>query len=62
MSDKPSPGISRQQRISDEGLKRLKKQLQCGARISDVVLQQWITRYGDEARVIIEAYGSKNDC
>jgi hypothetical protein len=50
----PAPGVSREQRISDEGLQRLQKQLQSGVRISDMVLQQWIKRYGDAARDIIK--------
>ena len=53
MSD---PGISREQRISDEGLKRLEKQLKSGIKISSMVLQQWIKRYGDPARNIIGKY------
>lgn len=58
--EKPVPGVSRQQRISDEGLLRLEKQLQSGIRISTAVLQQWIKRYGDDARVIIKKYGYHN--
>jgi len=50
------PGISRDNRISDEGLLRLEKQLQHGAQISDAVLQQWVKRYGDAAREIILRY------
>ena len=62
MTDKKSaPGVSREQRISDEGLRRLQKQLAAGIRISDAVLQQWIKRYGDEARVIIQRYAHKRD-
>ena len=56
MNDDYNPGISREQRISDEGLKRLQKQFQSGVRISDAVLQQWIKRYGDAAREIIQRY------
>ena len=56
-----TPGVSREQRISDEGLQRLQKQLQFGARISNVVLQQWIKRYGDDARDIIQKYQSDRD-
>lgn len=52
----PTPGVSREQRISDEGLLRLQKQLQSGVRISDMVLQQWIKKYGDDARDVIERY------
>lgn len=54
----PAPGVSREQRISDEGLQRLQKQLQSGVRISDEVLQQWIKRYGDAARDVIEKHQS----
>jgi len=54
-----APGVSRENRISDEGLQRLQKQLQSGVRISDSVLQQWIKRYGDAARGIIEQYKSE---
>ena len=53
-----TPGVSREQRISDEGLQRLKKQLVSGVRISDMVWQQWIKRYGDDARDIIQKYQS----
>ena len=56
MDDRPAPGVSRENRISDEGLLRLKRQLESGVRVSDTVLQQWIKRYGDDARVIIEKY------
>lgn len=61
MTHKPGPGVSREQRISDEGLRRLQKQLASGIRISDTVLQQWIKRYGDEARAIIQRHGHKRD-
>ena len=53
---KPSPGVSRQQRLSDEGLARLEKQLAAGVNISSPVLMQWIRRYGDRARSIIRKY------
>ncbi|MCK5091073.1 MAG: hypothetical protein KAR30_00980 [Gammaproteobacteria bacterium] len=49
----PNPGISRSVRLSDEGLERLDKQLKSGQRISAQVLQQWIKRYGEPARDII---------
>jgi len=58
---KSTPGVSREQGLSDEGLQRLQKQLASGIRISDMVLQQWIKRYGDEARVIIQRYGKTRD-
>ncbi len=54
---KPSPGVSREQRISDDGLARLQKQLESGVRIAKPVLQQWVKRYGEAAREIIEQYG-----
>lgn len=53
---KPTPGVSRGERISDEGLQRLERQLQRGARISRLVLDQWIRRYGEAARDIIDKY------
>ncbi len=54
---KPSPGISRPDRLSETGLRRLEKQLQTGAGISDQVLTQWINKYGEPARKIINKYG-----
>jgi len=54
---KSVPGVSRQQRISDEGLARLDKQLKSGVRISSQVLQQWVKRYGDEARMLLKSHG-----
>lgn len=53
---KSKPGVSREQRISNEGLARLEKQFQSGVKISDAVLQQWIKRYGDAAASIIRKY------
>ena len=50
------PGVSREQRISDEGLQRLERQLQRGARISEPVLAQWIRRYGEPAKALIQKY------
>ena len=55
----PRPGISRQNRLSDEGLRRLKKQLQSSAGISEQVLAQWIRRYGKDAEVLILESGRK---
>jgi len=52
-----NPGISRDDRISDEGLARLERQLEGRSQISDLVLSQWIKRYGDSAREIIRRYG-----
>lgn len=54
---KPRPGVSREVRISDEGLQRLQALLERGPRPSQLVLAQWIRRYGDAARVLIERYG-----
>lgn len=54
---KPAPGVSRDNRISDDGLERLRKQLSSGVRISKPVLMQWVKRYGDSARDIIEQHG-----
>lgn len=53
----PNPGVSREQRISDDGLHRLEKQLQSGVRIARPVLLQWVKRYGEPARAIIEQHG-----
>jgi hypothetical protein len=58
---KAVPGVCREQRISDEGLKRLEKQLQCGVNISEQVLNQWLKRYGDDARDLIIKYRGKDD-
>ena len=51
------PGISRDKRLSDEGLARLENQLERGSQISDAVLSQWVRRYGDAAREVIRRYG-----
>lgn len=56
MSKKSSPGVSRQNRISDEGLERLEKQLSSGVKISQPVLAQWVRRYGEAARLILRRY------
>lgn len=50
------PGVSREQRFSDEGLSRLEKQLNSGVNISSPVLLQWVKRYGDPAIEIIQKY------
>jgi hypothetical protein len=52
----PDPGVSREQRISGEGLKRLEKQFNAGVKISSTVLKQWIKRYGEPARVLVKKY------
>lgn len=54
---KATPGVCREQRISDEGLQRLQKQLQHGVNINHQVLRQWIKRYGDAARDLLKDYG-----
>ena len=53
----PSPGISRAERLSDEGLQRLDRQLACASQISDAVLTQWLQRYGESARAVIRQHG-----
>ena len=55
------PGISREQRISAEGLERLERLLARGGQVSDAVLAQWIRRYGDSARELIRAAGRYRD-
>ena len=50
---KPEPGTARGQRLSDQGLARLERQLASGVNVSKHVLDQWIKRYGDAARKII---------
>ncbi len=59
MIKKPNPGVSRDSRISDEGLLRLEKHPQLGNKINVMVLQQWVRRYGDEARNLLKKYGYK---
>jgi hypothetical protein len=53
----PKPGVTRDNRIDDEGLQRLERQLKQGARMSDAVLLQWVKRYGEAARSMIRAQG-----
>jgi len=53
---KPVPGVSRQDRLSGDGLARLEKQLEAGLNISSQVLAQWIKRYGNPARELIKKY------
>ncbi len=55
-SKKPLPGIARDNRIDEEGLRRLEQQLITGRRISQAVLDQWVKRYGEGANTIIEKY------
>jgi hypothetical protein len=54
---KPEPGITRESRISQEGLQRFERQLQSGAAMSDVVLAQWIKRYGAPVVALLQRYG-----
>jgi hypothetical protein len=51
------PGVSRAQRLGEEGLARLERQLRQGAAMSPPVRMQWIKRYGDSARILLEKYG-----
>lgn len=52
-----NPGVSRHNRITDEGLQRLDKQLGSGVKVSRPVLEQWIKRYGEAAIEIIQKHG-----
>lgn len=61
MTRTPAPGVSRNERLSAEGLERLAAQLQAGINPSAVVLAQWIRRYGDAARELIRAHGQYCD-
>ena len=61
MSRESVPGVSREQRLSEEGLQRLDKQLGSGVRISQQVLAQWIKRYGEAAVEIIKLHGQYSD-
>jgi hypothetical protein len=54
--NRPAPGVSRPERISDDGLARLEHQLASGINISPLVLAQWIKRYGEPAVAIIKKY------
>ena len=55
-ANNPAPGVSREQRISPQGLERLDQQLEAGINISTTVLSQWIKRYGEDARRIIKKH------
>ena len=57
----PDPGVSRKDRISDEGLARLERQLKLGIKVSEQVLQQWVRRYGDAARDLLIKYHRELD-
>lgn len=54
---KRSAGVEREQRLSDEGLLRLRQHLERGSAINSPVLAQWIRRYGDAARELIREHG-----
>jgi hypothetical protein len=56
-NNSPKPGISRQQRLSEEGLLRLENHLQLGTAMRDQILAQWIRRYGEPARILLKRYG-----
>ena len=53
---KPDPGVSRKERITEEGLQRLEKQLRNGSKMQPQVLEQWIRCYGNAARDLINRY------
>jgi len=53
---KPNPGVSREERISNEGVQRLNNHLTNGARMKPAILKQWIKRYGDSARYLIKQH------
>ena len=55
-SKNPQPGVSRDERISDEGLQRLENHLKNGSRMNPSILKQWIKRYGESARQLIMKY------
>lgn len=55
------PGVTREDRLSEEGLLRLDRQLTRGGKISNFVLAQWIKRYGDSARNIIKKHNCYSD-
>ena len=52
----PAPGIERCNRISDEGVQRLQKHLQCGTKMQPQVLAQWLKRYGEPVRCLLKQY------
>ena len=57
MSRSPRPGVSRGERLSDEGLERLQRQLQSTMGLRDTILLQWVRRYGQAAIRLIEENG-----
>ena len=54
---RPTPGVSRELRIGAAGLERLALHLARGEGIADVVLRQWVRRYGEPARELLRRYG-----
>ena len=54
---RPAPGVSREARISDEGLQRLERHLAAGTNMSDMVLAQWVRRYGEAGRSVVRRHG-----
>jgi hypothetical protein len=56
-----SPGVSRENRISEQGLLRLEKQLSSTVKISQMVLDQWVLRYGEPAQQLIDKYRKSKD-
>ena len=56
MEKQRNPGVSRDKRISEEGLERLEKHLKGGTKMTQMVLEQWIKRYGEPARELIKCY------
>jgi hypothetical protein len=57
----PAPGVSREARISADGLARLERHLEAGTNVSDPVLAQWIRRYGEPAREVLRRHGRYRD-
>jgi hypothetical protein len=55
----PRPGISRDERISTDGLERLERLLASGSKLNEAILDQWIRRYGEAAEALIARYHLK---
>ena len=58
---KPEPGVGQRNRSTADGLARLAIHLERGERISDMVLRQWIRRYGDDARELLRRHDRYHD-
>ena len=54
--DNETLNTSPNKRVANERLQRLEKQLKGNNRPNQHVLNQWIRRYGDDAKVIIDKY------